>query len=408
MPLFVELGGRLAVVVGGGLVAERRVVRLLAAGATVRVTAPGITPLLASLAYRDEIELRQREFEDADVEGGFLVVTATDNAAVNERVREAARQAGALVNAADHHNSGDVVFGAEARLGPVRLAVTTLGAAPAESSRIRDELAAALTGESVERVSAASSRRRRPGFGAPGPRVALVGAGPGDPGLVTARGLELLRAADVVVHDHLVDPRLLAEAPETADLVYVGKRAGSHHFSQAGIDALLVRLAIEDPARRIVRLKGGDPFVFGRGSEEVEALGAAGIDVEVVPGVTAGTAVPACAGIPITARGTAPSVTFVTGHRAAAGSREVDWRALGATGGTICVFMGLARLHDIAQELISGGMAPTTPAVAISRGCTPQQRLVEAPVGKLPAAVEQAGLVSPVLLVIGEAVNRRA
>lgn len=407
LPLFVEFGGRLAVVVGGGGVAERRVVRLLEAGATVRVVAPQVTPLLESLAHRDEIELRHRAFEAADVEGGFLVVTATDDAAVNERVREAARVAGALVNAADHHGAGDVVFGAEARRGPVRLAVTTLGAAPAESSRIRDELAAALTDDSAERAAVASSRRRKPGLGLPGPRVALVGAGPGDPDLITVRGLEYLRAADVVVHDHLVDPRLLAEAPEGADLIFVGKRAGKHHLPQADIDALLVRLAVEDPTRRIVRLKGGDPFVFGRGGEEVEALVEAGVDVVVVPGVTAGTAVPTCAGIPITARGSASSVTFVTGHRAADGSCDVDWSAIAATGGTLCVFMGLARLDEIARELISGGLSPATPAAAISRGCTLRQRLVEAPLAELPAAVERADLESPVLLVIGDVVARR-
>lgn len=407
LPLFIEFGGRLAVVVGGGRVAERRVVRLLEAGATVRVVAPEVSPLIDSLAFRDEVELRQRPFEDDDVAGAFLVVTATDDSAVNEAVRAAARRIGALVNAADHHGAGDAVFGAEARRGPVRLAVTTLGAAPAESARIRDELSAALSDESAAAAEAASSRRRTPGFGQPGPRVSLVGAGPGDPGLMTVRALERLRAADVVVHDHLVDPRILAEAPEDAELIYVGKRAGLHHLPQSEIDALLVRLASEDPNRRIVRLKGGDPFVFGRGSEEATALASAGIDFEVVPGVTAGTAVPVCAGIPITARSAASSVTFVTGHRASDGTGEVDWAAIGATGGTICVFMGRAGLERIARELIAGGMSPSTPSAAISRGCSARQRVVEAPLAELPAAVAEAALESPTLLVIGDVVALR-
>lgn len=408
LPLFIEFGGRLAVVVGGGVIAERRCLRLLEAGATVRVVAPQVTPLLKSLAHRQEIELRERVYTSSDVEGAFLVVTATDDPVVNEGVRAAARAAGALVNAADHHGEGNVIFGAEARKGPVRIAVTTLGAAPAESARIRDDVAAVLTEERVAAAAEASSRRRKPGLGRPGPRVSLVGAGPGDPGLVTVRGLERLRAADIVVHDHLVDPRLLAEAPEDAELVYVGKRAGAHHVPQPEINALLVRLATENPLGRIVRLKGGDPFVFGRGSEEAAALVEAGVSFELVPGVTAGTAVPACAGIPVTARGTSSSVTLVTGHRAGEDTPTVNWRAIAATGGTVCVFMGLAGLDRIVGELLDAGLPPETPSAAISRGCTPRQRVIEARLEELAIAVRAAALESPVLVVIGSVVPLRS
>src|SRR5438093_7131459 len=234
--------------------------------------------------------------------------------------------------------------------------------------------------------------------------VALVGAGPGDPGLMTVRGLALLRRADVVVYDRLVDPRLLDEARPDAIRVFVGKASGAHTLPQREINALLVRHA--GRGRRVVRLKGGDPFVFGRGGEEAEALAAAGIPFEVVPGVSAAVAVPAYAGIPVTHRRLSSSFAVVTGHDDPDKSRApVDWAGLATAVDTLVVLMGQARLEHIARELIAHGRASDTPVALISAGTTEAQRVVE-------CRLEDAGdvardLPSPLLVVIGEVVRLR-
>lgn len=233
-------------------------------------------------------------------------------------------------------------------------------------------------------------------------RVFLVGAGPGDPGLLTLRAAELLRAADVVVTDALVSAEIRAMIRPGAEVIYAGKRAGSHSMSQDEISALLVRLG--SSGKFVVRLKGGDPFVFGRGGEEAEELRAAGIGFEVVPGITAGIAGAAYAGIPVTSRSLATAVTLVTGHESDETS-GVAWDALARIGGTIVFYMGLSRLSDITGKLREAGMESSTPAAVISQATTPMQRTVMGTLGTLAGEVERTGIVAPALIVVGDVVR---
>ncbi len=234
--------------------------------------------------------------------------------------------------------------------------------------------------------------------------VYLVGAGPGDPDLLTVRGLRCLQAADVVVYDRLLDPRLLDEAPRRARRIYAGKSPGRHALRQEEIDALLVRHA--RAGRTVVRLKGGDPFVFGRGGEEALACAAAGVPCEVVPGVTSAVAVPASAGIPLTHRGVAAGFAVVTGHAAGEAGDGHDWSAL-ARIDTLVVLMGAARLAEIAALLMAHGRPAETPAAVIERGTLPGERILEGTLASLPALAEREGLQSPATLVIGDVVRLR-
>jgi len=235
--------------------------------------------------------------------------------------------------------------------------------------------------------------------------VYLVGAGPGDPDLLTVRGLRCLARADVVVYDRLLDPRLLDEAPRRARRIYAGKSPGRHALRQEEINALLVRHA--RAGRTVVRLKGGDPFVFGRGGEEALACAAAGVPCEVVPGVTSAVAVPALAGIPLTHRGVAAGFAVVTGHAAGEAEDGHDWQAL-ARIDTLVILMGAARLPEIAALLQSHGREPATPAAVIERGTLPGERILEGTLATLPDLAEREGLQSPATLVVGEVVRLRA
>jgi len=234
--------------------------------------------------------------------------------------------------------------------------------------------------------------------------VSLVGAGPGDPGLMTVRGLRRLQAADAVVYDRLIDPRLLEEVPEDAERIFVGKARGLAALDQRAIEAVMIDRA--RAGKQVVRLKGGDPYVFGRGGEEVEALAAAGVPFEVVPGITSAVAVPALAGIPVTHRELASMFTVVTGHEDPT-KREssVDWDWLARGGGTLVILMGLERLDSICERLIAGGRSAGTPAAVISAGTWLGERTVCAPLGEVAAHVEEAGLRSPAIIVVGEVVR---
>lgn len=228
----------------------------------------------------------------------------------------------------------------------------------------------------------------------------LIGAGPGDPGLITRRGWEILRQADVVYHDALLDPGLLRDVPAHAECVDVGKRAGAHTVAQDEINRLLIRDTRAGLC--VVRLKGGDPFVFGRGGEEAEALTEAGCRFEVVPGVTAGVAACAYAGIPVTHRGVSTGVTLVTGHEDPTKlTAQVEWAPLARLGHTLCIYMGLGRLEAITKALVEAGMPPDRPAAAISGGTSPRQRVVEGDLATLPTRVREAGLEPPAMVVIG-------
>jgi uroporphyrin-III C-methyltransferase len=236
--------------------------------------------------------------------------------------------------------------------------------------------------------------------------VSIVGAGPGDPELITVRALARIRSAEVLVYDRLVDPALVAEAPPTAERVFAGKARGFAALEQHEIEALLIARALA--GKRVVRLKGGDPYVFGRGGEEVASLVAAGIPVEVVPGVSSALAAPASAGIPVTHRELSSSLTIVTGHEDPTKPESaVDWDWLAASHGTLVILMGLSQLPGIRDRLIAGGRSPETPAAAIASGTCPEQRVITATLADLPEIVVAAQLVAPALVVIGDVVRYR-
>ncbi|MCG3211474.1 MAG: Uroporphyrinogen-III C-methyltransferase [Anaerolineae bacterium] len=231
----------------------------------------------------------------------------------------------------------------------------------------------------------------------------LIGAGPGRADLITVRGLNLLRRAEVVVYDRLIAPELLAEAPAGAELVFVGKESGKHTLPQSKINALLVERV--RAGRQVVRLKGGDPFVFGRGGEEALALAEAGLPFEIVPGVTASVAVPAFAGVPVTHRGVARSFAVITGHHASGMPKiDTDWRVFGNIP-TLVILMGVKRIRHIARDLMAAGRPADTPAMAIQSGATDQQFSVTATLETLPDAFDAAGITTPAIIVIGEVVR---
>jgi len=471
-PVFLDLRGRRAVVIGGGVVAEQKVRGLVAAGAHVTVVSPDNTPALTDLARGGAIELRRRRYHDGDLAGAWLAIAATDDRAANAAVWAEAERLGVPLNAVDDLEHSSFIAPAIHREGDITVAVSTGGKSPALAVRLRQRIArlvgraeaglCALLGELrpelAARVPDARARtalwyaivdsdvidfvRRGDGEGArrrievliqralsvprlkPGPSAALplravtqgahssewesetgvvylVGAGPGDPGLITAQGLELLRSADVVAYDRLVSPALVAAAPASAERVFVGKECYESGTRQQEINALLV-----DRARRghtVVRLKGGDPFVFGRGAEECEALRAAGVPFQVIPGVTSATAVPAAAGIPVTHRRVASAFAVVAGHESD-GRSDLDWEAL-ARVPTLVVLMGLSALPDIVARLRAQGMTPDTPAAVIASGTLPEQRTVVGTLDDIVDLVAAAGLEPPATVVIGEVVR---
>jgi uroporphyrin-III C-methyltransferase/precorrin-2 dehydrogenase/sirohydrochlorin ferrochelatase len=447
-PVFLNLRGRRAVVIGGGTVAEQKVLGLIAAGAHVTVVSPETTPRLAELAAGGGIDLRRRPYRTGDLAGAWLAIAGTDDRGANAQVWAEAEREGVLLNAVDDLDHCSFIAPAIHREGDITVAVSTSGKSPALAARLRRrvarlvgpaearlcELLGELRPEVAARVPDTRARttlwyrivdsdviefvRRGDVDGArerieelvdelglrPGV-VYLVGAGPGDPGLITAKGLKILRSADVVVYDRLVAPALVAEAPPTAERVFVGKRpySGGADLAQHEINALLV-----ERARRgltVVRLKGGDPFVFGRGAEECEALHAAGVPFHVVPGVTSAIAAPASAGIPVTHRQLASAFAVVTGHECA-GVSDLDWEAL-ARLPTLVVLMGLSALPDITARLLAHGADPDTPAAAIASGTLPAQRTVVATLATLAERVAEEGLEPPATVVIGEVVQVR-
>jgi uroporphyrinogen III methyltransferase/synthase len=318
------------------------------------------------------------------------------------------------LNAVDRPALCDFISPATVRRGDLTLAVSTNGRAPQLAGQIRQDLERAYGPEFAGLVQEMGEARDRgrdqsdalsPGSGHAAGVVYLVGAGPGDPDLITVKGRRLLARADTVVYDALVDPRLLDVCRPSAVRTFVGKRSGCHSRAQPDINALLVEEA--RAGRVVVRLKGGDPFLFGRGGEEAEALAAAGIRFEVVPGVSAGTAVPAYAGIPLTHRGIAAEVVFLTGHDSAASPSPVDWARYAASQATLVVFMGHGGLAGIARQLLEHGRDARCPVAVIAQGTTGAQRTVVAALGAIAEEVAAAALEPPVLVVIGDVVGLR-
>lgn len=442
LPLFLDLRGRRVVVVGGGTIARRKIEPLLSAGARVLVVAPEIEPAIVDWRDGGALEVTLEHFIPNLLDDAWLVIAATDDAAVNTAVADAAGSRRVWCNVVDDAPLCSVQMPARIERGALQVAISSGGHAPMLARHLRERLERELD-ESFDALSALlvevrgrirtrwpdlDARRRlfdrildgrlqaqlRRGehiaarraldaliddnAGTLRGHVALVGAGPGDAGLLTLRGLRLLNQADVILHDKLIGDDVLALARRDATRIDIGKRAGAHAASQDTINALLVEHALA--GARVVRLKGGDPFVFGRGGEELEVLRAHGIDYEVVPGVTAALACAAYAGIPLTHRDHAQSVQFVTAH--GRGDDMLDWTSLARVRHTLVFYMGVGALDTVATQLIAHGRGTDTPFALVERGTHTDQRVITGPLHALPAIAHAHEVHTPALLIVGE------
>ncbi len=445
LPIFVKAAGRRCLVVGGGDVGLRKTRQLLAAGADVTVLSPRLCDPLAELVLGDRVRHRRAVFTPEAVDGFLLVIAATDDPRVNAAVFEAANRRQTLVNVVDDPKHCSYITPAVVDRSPIVVAISGGGAAPVLARKIRAWLETALparTGalaalaqrfrDRVKATLATLAERRRfwetvfdgpvadhvyagrddaaqraleqrlAGAAADGPaagQVSLVGAGPGDPSLLTLRALQVMQEADVVLHDRLVAQPILDLARGDADFVSVGKAPGDHSHSQDTINGLLVHHARQ--GKRVVRLKGGDPFIFGRGGEELEALAAAGIDFQVVPGITAAAACAAYAGVPLTHRGLSQSVRFVTAH-CARSMDCLDWRGLAADRQTLAFYMGVNQAGEVARQLLAHGRSPDTPFAIVENGTRPGQRVLTGTLAGLDATIGLQKVVSPSIIIVGE------
>lgn len=446
-PVFMNLRDQPVLVVGGGEVAARKVALLRSAGARVRVVAPELGTELTERRERDEIMHVARRFTAGDLDGVMLVVAATDDRDLHERISVACHHRGLPVNVVDDTPLCSVITPAMVDRSPIQIAISSGGVAPVLARRLRAWLEAALppgygrlgrlAADWRDRVKArfasGDERRRfwervlegpvadlvhagrereadealareleatddRPVTG----EVALVGAGPGDPDLLTFRALRLMQHADVVLYDRLVSAEVLDLCRRDAEKVYVGKRRSNHHLTQDRINTELVRLA--RAGRRVVRLKGGDPFIFGRGGEELGELMAAGIPFQVVPGITAASGCAAYAGIPLTHRDHAQSVQFVTGHLTD-GELDLDWPALARGRQTLVIYMGLAAVRMLCERLAEHGLDPATPAALVQQGTRPDQRVFIGSLETLPQLIEDNDVQAPTLIIVGSVVR---
>lgn len=448
LPLFHKLQGGRVLVVGGGEIALRKARLLADAGAALRVVAPDVDGQLAALAREGGGEVLVRGYQAADLVGCRLVIAATDDPGLNAEVSADAQALSLPVNVVDAPALCTVIFPAIVDRSPLVVAVSSGGDAPVLARLIRAKLEAWIPSAYGELAGLAARFRekvkalypdvnQRRGFwetvfqgpiaerqlagqgaeaerllqamvdGAPvqqGGEVYLVGAGPGDPDLLTFRALRLMQQADVVLYDRLVAPAIIEMCRRDAERIYVGKRRADHAVPQDQINRLLVDLARQ--GKRVLRLKGGDPFIFGRGGEEIEELAEQGIPFQVVPGITAASGCSAYGGIPLTHRDYAQSVRFVTGHLKD-GTSNLPWHDLVAPAQTLVFYMGLVGLPTICAELIRHGRAASTPAALVQQGTTRNQRVFTGTLADLPELVAQHEVHAPTLVIVGEVVQLR-
>ncbi|MDW9403319.1 uroporphyrinogen-III C-methyltransferase [Pseudomonas soli] len=448
LPLFHKLQGGRVLVVGGGEIALRKARLLADAGAALRVVAPEVDSQLAAMAREGGGEVLVRGYQAPDLDGCRLVIAATDDSALNAQVSAEAQARSLPVNVVDAPALCTVIFPAIVDRSPLVVAVSSAGAAPVLPRLIRARREAWIPSAYRELAGLAARFRhkvkalypdvnQRRGFwetvfqgpiaerqlagqgaeaerllqamvdGAPvqqGGEVYLVGAGPGDPDLLTFRALRLMQQADVVLYDRLVAPAIIDMCRRDAERIYVGKRRADHAVPQDKINRLLVDLARQ--GKRVLRLKGGDPFIFGRGGEEIEELADEGIPFQVVPGITAASGCSAYGGIPLTHRDYAQSVRFVTGHLKD-GTSNLPWNDLVAPAQTLVFYMGLVGLPTICAELIRHGRAASTPAALVQQGTTRNQRVFTGTLADLPALVARHEVHAPTLVIVGEVVQLR-
>lgn len=444
LPIFCRLDNKPVLLVGGGEVAERKARLLLDAGAHLTVVAPELDPELAELAANGSIEWLAGEFAPSHLTGKWLVVAATDRREVNALVYQSANQARIFANVVDDPKRSSFIMPSIIDRSPLMVAISSGGKAPVLARLLREKLEAMLPqhlgavatfagslrdrvkarfatmgerrrfwerllgadrlGQALARGDSASAHQLADTLFAEESKahgeVVLVGAGPGDPGLLTLHALRQMQQADVVVYDRLVSDEVMALVRRDAKRIFVGKQAGNHCVPQEGINQLLLDEAKK--GQRVVRLKGGDPFIFGRGGEELETLVGTGIGFQVVPGITAASGCAAYAGIPLTHRDHAQSVRFVTAH-GKGGAQDLDWPLLAKDRQTLVFYMGLSSCGVIREQLLAHGKGGDTPVALIERGTQPSQRVIRGTLDQLPELA--VGVESPALIMVGSVVT---
>ena len=447
-PISLKLQQQPCLIVGGGHIAYRKAVLLAKAGAVIHVIAPEIESNLLELVESSQGQYVQAPFSpDIQLRNYRLVIAATNDKAVNIQVFEACEAEKVLVNSVDDLPHCRFMVPAIIDRSPLVVSIATNGTSPVLSRQIRTQLEATIphgmgkladfSGQWRASVKAKiinpderrifwedlyASPLKEQVFNdniveanrlieqallewkAPKGEVYLVGAGPGDPELLTLKALRLMQQADVVIYDRLVSPAILELCRRDADKIYVGKARSNHSVAQEGINALLVEYAAQ--GKRVCRLKGGDPFIFGRGGEEIQELFAAGVAFQVVPGITAASGCSAYAGIPLTHRDYAQSVRFLTGHLKE-GSPELPWKELVYENQTLVLYMGLVGLEKICAQLIAHGQRPNMPVALISKGTTPEQKVVVGTLADIASKVSEYQIQAPTLTIIGEVVSLR-
>lgn len=449
LPLFTQLTGKPCLLLGGGQVALRKARLLCKAGAKIRVVARDVLPELAALAEQSGGEVRVGEFDEADLGQVFLVIAATDDHALNQHVSEACHQRLLPVNVVDSPELCSVILPAIVDRSPLVIAISSGGKSPVLARMMRSRLESSIPA-SYGRLANLASRFRdavKAKFGdiedrrlfwervlqgpiaemvfagkdavadqmlakeidQAGPQVGgevyLIGAGPGDPDLMTFKALRLLQKADVVLYDRLVAPEIVEMCRKDAERVFVGKKRSDHAVPQDGINQLLIDYARQ--GKKVARLKGGDPFIFGRGGEEIEQLALQHIPFQVVPGVTAAAGCASYSGIPLTHRDYAQSVRFVTGHLKD-NSINLPWAELVHSHQTVVFYMGLVGLPSICDQLIAHGRSPDTPIALIQQGTTPNQKVVVGKLSNMVAKIAADPVQAPTLIIVGEVVNLRS
>ncbi len=448
LPIFIQIKQRPCLVVGGGSIAARKVALLRKAEGAVTVVSPDLCSELSGLAAEGKIQHRAKTFSAEDMADSVLVIAATNQRDVNEQVSALANEKKLPVNVVDNPDLCSFIMPSMIDRSPVQIAISTGGTSPVLARLIRTKLEGmipaaygrlgALAEGFRDKVKAAfpnvESRRvfwesvlegriaelvfsghedeakklldktideksAQPEL--PG-EVFLVGAGPGDPDLLTFRALRLMQQADVVVYDRLVSPAIMEMVRRDAEIVYVGKERDKHTMQQENINQLLVRLAKE--GKRVLRLKGGDPFIFGRGGEEIELLAQEGVAFQIVPGITAASGCSSYAGIPLTHRDYAQSCVFVTGHLKD-GSVDLNWKALAHPNQTVVFYMGLHGAPTLCKEMVAHGLPGSTPVALVEQGTTPQQRVYTATLDTLLDTIKSKEIKPPTLIIVGEVVT---
>ena len=447
LPIFLNIKNKKCVVVGGGEVAFRKATLLLRAGADLNIVAPVLSDELRKLCVDTDCAITAREFEEADINNAILVVAATDDLKTNERVSVIASTLNIPVNVVDQPHLCSFIMPSIVDRSPIVVAISSGGSSPILTRKLKelneamipgriDKLAELLgsfrgrvkneindfsarirfwenvldseipelvyNGQDDEARSALDNWLTNPQNDRVGGEVYLVGAGPGDPDLLTLRALRLMHKADVVLYDRLVSPEVLLKLRPDAQKIYVGKRSADHAVPQETINEMLVRLAKE--GNRVLRLKGGDPFIFGRGGEELESLAAAGIPFQVVPGITAASGCASYAGIPLTHRDYSQSVRFLTGHTKD-GRVPLEWELLVKEQQTLVFYMGLAGLPDICDQLLKHGMSSSTPVAVIQQGTTQTQKVVVGNLDRIADLAVEKEIQAPTIIIIGEVVK---